>query len=117
MKGKGNKESIFNFCRESDSCRFLQKGRKAELALPYSFDFLIHGQKKSPLHTVMFVKNDKDKISKVFWTQGLPDGVHSIRPCPSVSPSVSPYIFIYFESECIYNVFTVEECNLSTVSL
>ena len=30
-----------------------------------------------------------------FWTQGLPDGVHGNRPCPSVSPLVRPSVFKY----------------------
>ena len=37
----------------------------------------------------------KRNFKKAFWTPGLPDGVHSNRPCPSVSPLVRPSVFKY----------------------
>ena len=41
-----------------------------------------------------------------FWTLSLPDGVHSNRPCPSVSPSVSlsvsPSVFKYLGDRSLF---------------
>ena len=33
---------------------------------------------------------DLEGQNLLFWTPGLPDGVHGNRPCPLVRPSVSP---------------------------
>ena len=38
----------------------------------------------------------------LFWTPGLPDGVHCNRPCPSVRPLVRPSLDI---SETAHSIF------------
>ena len=47
------------------------------------------------LYSSLFCQKDVSSVSLLcfqccilFWTPGLPDEVHSNRPCPSVSPSV-----------------------------
>ena len=46
-------------------------------------------------------RSSKDTVSdgnslifgpRVYWTPGLPDGVHGNRPCPSVRPLVRPLV-------------------------
>ena len=43
----------------------------------------------------------RKEILQALRTPGLPDGVDSNRPCPSVSPSVCPSVFKYLEDRSL----------------
>ena len=46
----------------------------------------------SSLFPITYFSSDLPILSHTFWTPGLPVGVYSNRPCPSVCPSVYPSI-------------------------
>ena len=46
-------------------------------------------------HLVGKILNIGVVIFLPFWTPGLPEGVLSNRPCPSIGPSVRPSVFKY----------------------
>ena len=52
--------------------------------------FSLKSVSQCPMYTFSCFASDV-QVSN-FWTPGLPDGVHSNRPCPSVSPSVFKYL-------------------------
>ena len=54
------------------------------------------------IKTKNILVKDNGMLFIKFWTPGLPDWVHSKRPCPSVSPSDSPSLNISETTHCFF---------------